>query len=272
MSDSTYSGQPDRLDRAVAASAGVSRAAARRLIAAGSLFLNGQRCKVASRMVRSGDRLRVATAQPERPVLPPLPIIHEADGVIAIDKPAGMPSTPTQQSADGTALTVLEGQLAARPGPTPRLWVVHRLDAATSGVLVFATTRAAAAQLSEAFRQQRVHKRYLAVIATLPAAAAGEIDLALRRAAGRALIDPAGKPAQTSWRMRERRGAGALLEVAPRSGRMHQIRAHLAAIGHPIVGDRLYGGLAAPRLMLHATAVMLPFGDGEVTIEAAAPF
>jgi RluA family pseudouridine synthase len=270
--DTRHAGPPDRLDRAVAATAGVSRTAARGLIAAGSVFLNGQRCKVASRTVRPGDRLRVAASQAERPAAPPLPILYEADGVIAIDKPPGMPSAPTRQSAAGTALTVLEAQLAARRGPTPRLWVVHRLDAATSGVLVFATTRLAAAQLSAAFRLQRVHKRYLAVIATLPAAAAGEIDLALRSAAGRALIDPAGKPAQTSWRVCERRSVGVLLEVAPHSGRMHQIRAHLAAIGHPIVGDRPYGGPPAPRLMLHAAAVTLPHGDGDITIEAPAPF
>jgi RluA family pseudouridine synthase len=269
--DTTYRGDPDRLDRAVAAATGRSRTAARGLIAAGAVFLNRQRCKVASRTVRPGDRLRVTTSAPVATPLP-LPIQFEADGVIAIDKPAGMPSAPTQHAASGTAQAVLTAQLAARPGGAPRLWVVHRLDAATSGVLAFATTRAAAAVLSDAFRLQHVRKRYVALVEPAPSTDAGRIDLALASAGGRAQAAAHGKPARTDWRLRERSGAAARLDVEPHTGRMHQIRAHLAAIGHPIVGDRLYGGVRAPRLMLHAAALTLPRRETRLTIEAAVPF
>jgi hypothetical protein len=149
--DVTHGGPADRLDRAVAAAASVSRTAARALIAAGAVFLNGQRCKVASRTVRTGDRLRIG-AEPsgDRGALP---VLFDAHGVLAIDKPAGMPSAPTRQASAGTALTVLTAQ---RGGG--RLWVVHRLDAGTSGVLLFATTPGAAAGLSSAFRDQRVQR------------------------------------------------------------------------------------------------------------------
>jgi len=270
MSDSIHSGAPDRLDRAIAAAAGISRTAARTQIAAGAVFLNGQRCKVASRIVRPGDRLRCGESVTV--AVAALHIVFEADGVIAIDKPAGMPSVPSKQAAAGTALTELEAQLAGRPGAAPRLWVVHRLDASTSGVLAFATSRASAASLSDAFRLQRVDKRYVALVEPGPPIEAGRIELSLSASSGRAHVAAAGKAALTEWRLRERRGAGALLDVEPRSGRMHQIRVHLAAIGCPIVGDRLYGGVASARLMLHAAALTLPLCSGRVTIEAAQPF
>ncbi|MEO8605967.1 MAG: RluA family pseudouridine synthase [bacterium] len=270
--ESVYAGPPERLDRAVAAVAEVSRTAARGLIAAGAVFLNRQRCKVASRTVRPGDRLRVGSAIGEPPAAPLLSILYEAADVVAIDKPAGMPSAPTQQAATGTALAALTAQMTAPGGSAPRLWVVHRLDAATSGVLVFATTQAAAAELSEAFRLQRVRKRYLALVAAAPSTAEGRIELALGAQRGRAVVEASGRAALTLWRVRERRATATLLEVEPQSGRMHQIRVHLAAIGHPILGDRLYDGPPAPRLMLHAAAVTLARADGDVCIEAPAPF
>ncbi|HSQ01307.1 MAG TPA: RluA family pseudouridine synthase [Candidatus Dormibacteraeota bacterium] len=261
MSDLSYCGPVERLDRAVAATAAISRTAARALIAAGSVFLNGRRCKVASRTVRPGDRLRVGAAAPAAP--PPLSVLFEGDGVLAIDKPAGMPSAPTRQAATGTALTELGAQRDGRP-----LWLVHRLDAAASGVLLFATTRAAAAALSAAFRDRRVEKTYLALVDGQPQASAGVIDSPLATRAGRAHVDPRGRPARTAWRVEERRGATTLLAVEPGTGRLHQIRAHLAAIGHPIVGDRFYGGSPAPRLMLHARSIALSIDGRRLAISA----
>jgi 23S rRNA pseudouridine1911/1915/1917 synthase len=260
--DHVYAGVADRLDRAVATTAAVSRTAARALIAAGAVFLNGRRCKVASRTVHPGDRLRVG-APPAAVASTPLPILFEGDGLLAIDKPPGMPSAPTREGAAGTAFTVLQAQRGGRP-----LWLVHRLDAAASGVLLFATTRAAAAALSAAFHDQQVEKTYLALVDGAPAASAGVIDQPLVAARGYARVDRRGKPSRTAWRVEERRGATTLLVVTPSSGRLHQIRAHLAAIGHPIVGDRRYGGSAAPRLMLHARALGLRLGGRRVEISA----
>ncbi|MDX2167031.1 MAG: RluA family pseudouridine synthase [Deltaproteobacteria bacterium] len=263
--DRVYDGPADRLDRAVAHGAGLSRTAARARIAAGAVFLNGQRCKVASRLVRPGDRLRVG-ALPTAIAPAALTVLHEDAALIAIDKPVGMPSAPTAQAAAGSAQTVLEAQIGVR------LFVVHRLDAATSGVLVFARTRTAAAALSQAFADQQVGKRYLALVAASPAAERGEIDQALGSARGRATLDPAGRAARTSWAVAERRADATLLAVEPHTGRMHQIRAHLASAGMPIIGDRLYGGRTAPRLMLHAAEVRLPLPSGELVIRSDSPF
>lgn len=265
--DAVYSGPADRLDRAVAATAAVSRTAARALIAAGAVFLNGRRCKVASRPVHPGDRLRIGSTAANAAAAPaPLAVLFDAHGVVAIDKPAGMPSAPTRQAATGTALTALAAQREARGGG--RLWLVHRLDAAASGVLLFATTRAAAAALSAAFRDRRVRKSYLALVAGAPAAADGVIELPLAARAGRARVDPRGRPARTHWRVVERRGAATLLAVEPETGRLHQIRAHLAALGHPIAGDRLYGGAPAERLMLHALSIAVPLDGREIVVTA----
>ncbi|MGH7789757.1 MAG: RluA family pseudouridine synthase [Candidatus Binatia bacterium] len=262
-------GAPQRLDRVLPAVVpDLSRGAARRLIADGAVFLNGRCCKVSSRLVRSGDRLRVGAAPAPVPVLA---LLYEDDELVAVDKPAGMPSAPTREGAVGTALEVLSAQLAARDGRPRPLWLVHRLDTVTSGVLLFAATRAAAAALSAAFQGQTVEKRYLALVDGVPAADHGVVDQPLHRRAGRALVDPAGKPSRSLWRVVRRDASRALLEVRPQSGRMHQIRVHLQWLGHPVVGDRQYGGSRAPRLMLHAVAVRLPHRDGVLEIGAPAP-
>lgn len=255
-----------RLDRAVAAATGGSRTAARALIAAGAVFLNDRRCRVASRGVAPGDRLRVGVVPPPcGPVR--LAVLHDADGVLAIDKPPGMPSAPTAQAAAGTALATLAAQLAAA-GDRRRLWLLHRLDAAASGVLLFATSMEVAAAASAAFRDRRVEKHYLAVVAGAPAPDAGAIDWPLVVRRGHAVVDPRGRPAHTAWRVLDRRAGTTVLAVEPRTGRLHQIRAHLAALGHPIVGDRRYGGPAAPRLMLHAEAIALDLAGRRLTVLA----
>src|SRR6185295_16363767 len=141
-----------------------SRGAARRLIADGRVFVNGRRCRVASRPVHAGNVLHVASAEDvavATAAVPPAILYEDAD-VLAVDKPTGMATAPTRLAAAGTALDLLTEALRARKRGPARLWVVHRLDAATSGVLLFAKTRAAAAVLSKAFAEGRVEKRYLA--------------------------------------------------------------------------------------------------------------
>lgn len=251
-----FRGQPARLDQAIAASlAGVSRGQARRLIGAGAVFLEGRRCRVASRLVRSGDRVRVGAAEPK--TVESIPILYEDDDVIAIDKPPDMPTAPTRQAAAGTAYETLRAGLRRRGGAA-RLWTVHRLDAATSGVVVFARSAAAARTLSRAFQERLVDKRYVALVSGVPGDDGGRIDAAIEVAGGRATVSERGRPASTAWRVRTRGVRDAVLELAPHTGRMHQLRVHLASLGHPIVGDRLYGGSAAPRLMLHAERLTFP--------------
>jgi len=270
--EGTFAGAGDeRLDRALAGSVpGLSRGAARRLIAAVAVFLNGRRCSVASRQVRPGDRLRV-TLTPQPAAAATLAVLYEDDVLIAVDKPAGMPSSATRDAAAGSAQAILEAQLRAGSGARPRLWLVHRLDAPTSGVLLFARTADAARALSADFAAGRVQKLYLTLVAGAPAVEQGRIDLPLRVARGRSVVADTGRPAATSWCVRRRAAACTLLEVTPHTGRMHQIRAHLAAIGHPVLGDRAYGGPPAPRLMLHAVALSFahPLTRAPLAVESA---
>jgi 23S rRNA-/tRNA-specific pseudouridylate synthase len=122
-------------------------------------------------------------------------------------------------------------------------------------VLLFAKTREAAAALSKAFAEGRVEKRYLARVAAAPREPSGRIDLSLATEGRRTRVDPAGRPARTAWELVRADDEGAVLRLHPETGRMHQLRVHLAAIGHPIAGDRVYGGPRAPRLMLHAESL-----------------
>lgn len=196
-------------------------------------------------------------------------VLHEDAHVLVFNKPSGL----AVQGGSGVTLS-LEDLLAAfakSNGKRPRL--VHRLDRETSGLIVAARTKPAAAQLSEAFASRDVEKTYLAVVCGgAPAPAEGEITLALRKTNRRGLdimeIDAAGQSALTRYRTLAAAPQAALVELRPETGRMHQLRAHLAAIGRPIAGDGKYGGLfqlgavAIPRLLLHATSLDLPHPAG----------
>jgi len=205
--------------------------------------------------------------------LPPagLRILHEDEALIAVDKPAGLLSVSTERERERTALVLLREHLS-RPREAVRLWPVHRLDRETSGVLVFAKSAAARDLLQERWSECR--KTYLALVEGRPRPAAGLIDeplyedQALFVRVGRG---PQSKPARTRYRTLESAARRALLEVELETGRKHQIRAHLAHLGHPVVGDRRYGHAGA-RLFLHAHALELTLaGGGTLRILAPRP-
>lgn len=191
-----------------------------------------------------------------------LKVVHEDERLLAVDKPSG--------------LLVIAGRGPARDGATllalatahvgAQTFVVHRIDRETSGLVLFAKDAAAHRALCAAFESRAVRKTYLAAVAGTPPDS-GEVTLALR-AFGSGRVAPAsdGKPCATAYRVRERFPSGALLEVEPRTGRRHQIRAHLNALGHPVLGDTLYGKDrpvgGAPRLMLHAWELCVPLPGG----------
>jgi len=210
-------------------------------------------------------------------------VIFEDAAVLAFDKPAGLSS-----QGGRIAAATLDDMLAAfaRPnGARPRL--VHRLDRDTSGVILAAKTKTAAAFLGRALMARRVKKSYLAIVAPgAPAPRDGRIGTPLRRVAiGRqvhmqtcAADHPDAESADTGYRTLATGDEAALAELRPHTGRMHQLRVHMASIGRPIAGDSRYGGAlvlggaAVPRLMLHARSLAFPHPDGGArSVEAPLP-
>lgn len=206
-------------------------------------------------------------------------VIAQDRAVLVFDKPSGL----AVQGGSGVVRS-LDGLLAAfadRSGNRPKL--VHRLDRETSGVIVAARTRSSAAHLSASFAARAADKTYLAVVCGAPSGDAGRIEIALKKArsaAGHDIMVPSDAadalPAATQWRVLAARPEAALLALKPETGRLHQLRTHLAAIGCPIAGDAKYGGLQAlagvpvPRLMLHAARLIAPHPAGG-TLDVAAP-
>jgi 23S rRNA pseudouridine1911/1915/1917 synthase len=247
-----------RLDRALAAGIeGLSRGRARVLLDLGGVYVDGTRVKIASRTVRAGQTIAAvlggaferatmlvgaAARRPDDARLPPHEIVYDDEDVLVVDKPAGLLSAPTRES-DGANLLAL---LRRRDGAAAPVFLVHRLDQATSGMLVFARTPVAARRLGEALQHHDVQREYLAIVVGAPRAASLDLDAPI-----------GGRPARTHVEVVERVGAvAAVVRCRLETGRTHQIRIHLHGAGHPVIGDPRFptrAPLRAPRLALHAT-------------------
>jgi RluA family pseudouridine synthase len=188
------------------------------------------------------------------------------DGIVAADKPEGMPSIPDRTGSPRNLRSILQEMLGTK------LFVVHRLDMPTSGIILFARTPGVHRMLCLAFESGAVRKTYHAVVLGSMQDEEGLIDEPLRRfGSGRVWVDRLkGKPSLTRFSVTERGGDFTVLDVRPETGRQHQIRAHLAFLGHPVAGDGSYPGPAAgqpgaswPRLMLHASRIEIDCGEGE---------
>ena len=198
-------------------------------------------------------------------------ILYEDDEIIVLNKPAGLAvqgGSGTSRHIDGM-LEALQGRKSERPR------LVHRLAKDTSGVLVLARSRAAAARLGKAFQGKAANKLYWAVVRGMPRPAEGIIDMPLLKAGGEGaekvqpVLEEGGKNAVTEYALIEHAGnKAAFVMMKPLTGRTHQLRVHMSAIGHPIVGDGKYGGREAfvgglpERLHLHARAITLPNAKG----------
>jgi 23S rRNA pseudouridine1911/1915/1917 synthase len=273
-------GGADRLDKVVAKLFGVSRGRAMDWIAEGRVRIDGKRAPKGA-PVAEGARISVALPPPDRPEPQPelaIRIVHADQHVVVADKPAGMPSHPLKPGEKGTAANALVGRFPELAAVGPQLregGLVHRLDTDTSGLLLAARTDAAYQMLRAQFTARTVEKGYLALAAG-ELHAGGEIALPLahdpkdaRRMT--AISDPeyaeahAARPAVTRFAPVERRGGFTLLEIEIPTGVMHQIRAHLAFIGHPLAGDALYGGpilTGLDRHFLHAARLAFAHPDG----------
>ncbi|HSY39649.1 MAG TPA: RluA family pseudouridine synthase [Polyangia bacterium] len=279
-----------RVDQFVAGAVpGLSVAAARRLVALGAVRVDGRAARkgarlIAGQTVELDDAGGAAEAPDARRVRadPAVPIsVLLIDGAfIAVDKAAGVPSHPQAAGETGTVANGLAARFpeCATASPDPREGgLVHRLDTGTSGVLIAARSSAAWASLRSALSQAGCAKTYLAEVVGTPAdtgASNAPIGRVGRRGA-RVRVDGGGRnplPAHTTWEVVERRGETTLMRVRLSKGRTHQVRAHLAAAGHPIVGDELYGD-GVGDLHLHAASVRFvdPGSGREILIEAPPP-
>jgi 23S rRNA pseudouridine1911/1915/1917 synthase len=251
-----------RTDVLVTRLTGLSRSYVAGAIKAGMVDVNGAVAKP-SRILEAGDLLRFSIEPPPvHEVLPqaiPLDIVYEDETLLVVNKPAGLVSHPAHGSADGTLVNALLAHLGKLPGEPIRGGLVHRLDRDTSGLLVVAKTEAALATLGRAMQKRYITREYRGLVEGIPREAEGTIRGALGRDSHnrmRYAIRADGKPAVTHYAVREGLRNAAELTFRLETGRTHQIRVHLAALGHPIINDPLYGRpdarLALPGQALHA--------------------
>jgi 23S rRNA pseudouridine1911/1915/1917 synthase len=253
-----------------------SRATWQKYIKAGYVSVNGQ---ITTNFRSVGDDDRAEINLPEVVKQPlDLPIIYEDDDVVVINKPAGV-LTHSKGALNGefTVADFIRSRSAAGAWPEDnnRPGIVHRLDRATSGVIIGAKTPEALSYLQKQFSQRRAKKTYLALVSKPPQDKEFIIDLPIERDSkhkSQFRVSSRGKPAQTRVKLDHVSPAGeALLELKPETGRTHQLRVHLAHIGRPIVGDQVYDGAPARRMMLHAKTLEITLPGGRRRVFTAAP-
>jgi 23S rRNA pseudouridine1911/1915/1917 synthase len=248
----------------------------------GQVQVNGAAAK-ASLLLRGGERVEVCPSDlPPLKATPedlPIEILYQDEALIAVNKPAGMAVHAGAGRHDGTLVNRLvhHFQGLSQVGGDLRPGIVHRLDKDTSGVLLVARTDAAHRALAAQFSGRSIEKVYLALVHGRLNADSGRITRPIsrdpvRRTRMTARLET-GREAITDYRVRQRWDKFTFLEVRIKTGRTHQIRVHLAHLGHPVAGDRLYGAPAAQRLFLHAWRIgfITPATGEKVTVEAPLP-
>lgn len=261
--DSEHAGE--RLDRFVAGALGLSRGYVRRLLRRGLVELEGA-ATAKGGLLREGDTVHVAAFRhPDEGPIPaphlPLPVLCRGQGLVAFDKPPGMPTHPLDYEETDTALNAALARFPSLLGIGEaglRSGVVHRLDSDTSGVLVFATEKSAWREARAAFRDRLAKKRYVARVHG-PPPEPGEIRLRLAHRGQRMrVVARGGREAVTRILAARAVGATSLLEIELVTGVTHQIRATLAHLEQPVVGDAIYGSRGEQtRHWLHATSIRI---------------
>ncbi len=269
-----------RLDRYLAATVG-SRSSAERLIEAGRVRIDGQ-ARPKRHMVVAGERIEVdepAAPSPSAatPASLPFGIAYEDEHLLVVDKPAGMVVHPARGHREGTLAQALAGRVAGGEDPA-RSGIVHRLDRDTSGLLVVARSEAVHRDLKALIASREMRREYLTLVEGHPPARSGTIDAPIgrdRRVRTRVSTDSAEpREARTHFELERALPAFSLLSVSLETGRTHQIRAHLLAIGHPVAGDPEYGTrglLGLERQFLHATRLSFEHPVTGKRLEIASP-
>ena len=239
----------------------LSRTHAQKLIAEGKIRVNDRAAKASTRL-NINDRVDIivppAPATSLSPEAIPLDIIHQDDDLLVVDKPPGLTIYPAPGHPSHTLVNAIIARFPELPGDTLRPGIVHRLDKDTSGLMVVAKNSSAQQDLADQFKAHLVSKTYLVLVKGQLTPEQGAIDAAIGRDPHnrkRMAVVTEGREARTEYQVINYIGKHTLLEVKPKTGRTHQIRVHLAAIGFPVVGDKIYG-VKSPflaRQFLHAS-------------------
>jgi 23S rRNA pseudouridine1911/1915/1917 synthase len=268
----------------VAERLGIARADVQRAIAGGGVTVDGA-ARPKSFRLAGGERVRVdlSTAAEVPAEGPPVLVRYRDEHLLVIAKPPNLPTHPTENRRTGTLVNRLLGMgvpLAPAGGPL-RPGIVHRLDAGTSGLLVVASDDATYEALARLFAAHGADRRYLALVRGAVAHDRFEVEAPLgRRGARIRVVATGGRSASTAFEVRRRFGEASLLEASPRTGRTHQIRVHLSSVGHPVIGDRRYGGggddaraLGLDRPFLHAWRIAFdhPLTGERIELEEPLP-
>lgn len=268
MSRLEVEGRPGRLDAVLAEAAGITRADAQRAIAAGGVLVDGDPRPKSFRL-RGGERIVAEIEEQGAPEPEPgaVPVRYEDEHLLVVAKPAGVVTHPTASRRTGTLVNLLLGMgVPLSSGSDPdRPGIVHRLDAGTSGLMLVAKTDEAHEALTGMLARREVGREYLALVRGAVEHSAFGVEAPLEKRRGQVVVRRgSGVPAETDFTVRERLEGVTLLSARPRTGRTHQIRVHLSSIGHPILGDRAYGGggddaarLGLDRPFLHAWRLAL---------------
>jgi 23S rRNA pseudouridine1911/1915/1917 synthase len=282
-----------RIDAFAAHGTGLSRSRAAVLVEDGLVLVNGKSVKPSAKL-RPGDAVSITLTEvsPDETLIPediPIRVLFRDEHLVVIDKPAGLVVYPAAGHRSGTlmnALRYLLGPLSAPGGPL-RPGVVHRLDRDTSGVMVVALDDASYYSLVEQFRARTIQREYRALVFGCPPAKEGEIDAQIGRSTAdrkkMSVHSHAGKEARTSWKLLKKLDGAAFVSAKLGTGRTHQIRVHFLSLGHPVLGDRIYGEktsitqnnkrISFPRQMLHAATLGFthPVSNEWISFESPLP-